>query len=169
MTALTESPAEVIKIDPESLEIANCYLQVNDAMKVANILGISTDLVTSTLKKREVRAYVDAVFKDMGFNNRFKMRELMDSIIKKKLTDMADADVGSNKDILEIMALSHKMSMDILDKEIALEKIRAENASVGKNQVNVQINNESNYGTLLQKLLGDATGEPITVITNGTE
>lgn len=167
MTALTESPAEVLKIDPESLEIANCYLQVNDAFKVADILGVPTDIVTSTLKKREVRAYVDAVFKDMGFNNRFKMRELMDSIIKKKLTDMSDADIGSNKDILEIMALSHKMSMDILDKEIALEKIRADNASA-KSQVNVQINNEgSNYGTLLQKLLGDASGEPTVINSSG--
>ncbi len=154
MSSLTAAPAEIIKIDPESLEVANCYLQTSDIYKVSKLLDISSDVVATILKKREVKAYIDAVFKDLGYNNRTKMREVMDAVIQKKLADMAEGDVGSNKDIVDILALSHKMSMEHFDREIALEKIRAENLAA-KSQVNVQINNEGglNYNSLLDKLL----------------
>lgn len=154
MSSLTAAPAEIIKIDPESLEVANCYLQTSDIYKVSKLLDISSDVVATILKKREVKAYIDAVFKDLGYNNRTKMREVMDAVIQKKLADMAEGDVGSNKDIIDILALSHKMSMEHFDREITLEKIRAENLAA-KSQVNVQINNEGglNYNSLLDKLL----------------
>ena len=107
------TPAEVLDISPESLEIANCYLQNQDAADVASVLNIPQTLVTQTLQRKDVRAYIDQVFFDVGFNNRFKMRAAMDAIIKKKFQDMEEADVGSSKDIIEILALSHKMSMEL--------------------------------------------------------
>ena len=149
------TPAEYVQISPEALEVANCYLQCQDIRAVADQLDVTVDLVSDILQRREVRAYVDQVFLDTGFNNRYKMRSAMDAIIKKKFQEMEEAGTGSNKDIIEIMALSHKMSMDILDKQIALEKIRSEKATP-KTQVNVQVNNEggSNYDRLLSKLMG---------------
>lgn len=148
----TTTPAEALAISPEGLEIANAYLQNSDIAKVAEELDIPRELVAETLAKREVKAYVDSVFMNLGFNNRFQMRELMDTIIKKKLEEMDQADVGSNKDIIEILTLSHKMTMEHMDKEIALEKIRAP-----KVQTNIQINNDgmqqTRYGSLLEKLM----------------
>jgi hypothetical protein len=47
------------------------------------------------------------------------------------------------------------MTIEQLDREIALEKVRASNI---KSQVNVQINDSgSNYGSLLDKLLKSGT------------
>ncbi|NCY05020.1 MAG: hypothetical protein EBX46_05465, partial [Burkholderiaceae bacterium] len=60
----TQLPAETVRISPESLEIANCYLQLQDARKVANVLDISQELVITTLARREVRGYIDQVFFD---------------------------------------------------------------------------------------------------------
>lgn len=151
------TPAEYVQISPEALEVANCYLQCQDIRAVADQLELAIDLVSDILQRREVRAYVNQVFLDTGFNNRYKMRRAMDAIITKKFQEMEEAQTGSNKDIIEILALSHKMSMDMLDKEIQLEKIRAEKATP-KSQVNVQINNadsgKSNYDRLLDKLMG---------------
>ena len=149
----TTTPAEALAISPEGLEIANAYLQTPDIYKVSEDLGISRELVADMLAKREVKAYIDSVFMNLGFNNRFQMRQLMDSIIKKKLQDMDEAEVGSNKDILEILTLSHKMTMEHMDKEIQLEKIRAP-----KVQTNIQINNDmaqqgTRYGALLDQLM----------------
>ena len=62
------TPAEALEISPEALEIANCYLQNQDAMTVADTLGVPVSLVTRTLGRREVRAYIDQVFFDVGFN-----------------------------------------------------------------------------------------------------
>ena len=88
-------PAETIQIAPEALEVANCYLQLQDARKVADSLDLPVTLVTEILSRREVKSYVDHVFMDTGFNNRFEMRAAMDALIKKKFQEMHEADVGS--------------------------------------------------------------------------
>ena len=78
----------------------------------------------------------------------------MDALIKKKFQDMEEADVGSSKDILEILALSHKMTMEQMARQIELEKLQNNNI---KSQVNVQINEAggdgTKYGRLIQQLV----------------
>lgn len=116
-------------------------------------MGIPTDLVSDALSKREVKAYIDNVFMDVGFNNRFRMRGVMDEIIKRKLQEMDENDIGSEKDIVDILALSHKMTMELLDKQIKLAEAQNKATSI-KNQTNVQINGTgSNYDTLVERLL----------------
>lgn len=150
----THLPAEVVKIAPESLEIANCYLQTQDARAVADELDLPIELVTDHLGKREVKKYIDQVFFDTGYNNRFLMRRAMDALIKKKFQELDESDTGSSKDIAELLAMSHKMSMDLLDREIQLEKIRTAGDGPSK-QVNVQINelDGSKYSQLVQRLI----------------
>jgi len=150
----THHPAEVLQISPEALEVANAYLTIQNAQKVADQLDIPLETVSQILGRREVKAYVDQVFFDMGFNNRFTLRKAMDAIISKKFQEMDEAGVGSNKDIIEILALSHKMTMETLDKELQLEKLRSNSI---KSQVNVQINEGggSNYGNLIERLISN--------------
>lgn len=153
-------PAETIKISPEALEVANAYLQLNDPRKVAQELDLPTEVVTDILKRREVKQYVDSVFMDVGYNNKFLMRKAMDALIKRKFQELEEGDVGSNKDITELLALSHKMSMDLLDREIQLQKLQQQPQGPQK-QVNVQINeglDGSKYSELVKKLI---TGEGV--------
>jgi len=147
-------PAEIVKIAPEALEIANCYLQLNDPRAVADTLGLEVETVTEYLKRREVKSYIDAVFFDSGYNNRFLMRRAMDALIKQKFAELEEAGTGSQKDIAELLALSHKMAMDLMDKEIQLEKIRS--GTGPQKQVNVQINeglDGSKYSKLVHQLI----------------
>lgn len=159
----TTTPAETLTISPEGLQIANAYLQQPDINKVAESLGIPPEIVSQVLERREVRSYVNSVFFSSGFNNRHNLRELMDTIIKKKLQELDESDMGSNKDITEILALSHKISMEQLNAEIQLEKIRT--ASSLKSQTNIQINDSmggSKYGALIEQLIkGSSTGTEI--------
>ena len=150
----THHPAEVLQISPDALEVANAYLTIQNAQKVSDHLDIPLETVSQILGRREVKAYVDQVFFDMGFNNRFTLRKAMDAIISKKFQEMDEAGVGSNKDIIEILALSHKMTMETLDKELQLEKLRGNSI---KSQVNVQINEGggSNYGNLIERLISN--------------
>lgn len=149
-----QTPAQAIAISPEALEIANGYLEHQNITAVADHLGIDPSLVSETLERREVRAYIDNVFLDVGFNNRFRMRQLMDVLIQKKLEELDEAEVGSSKDIADLLAMSHKMTMDILDRQIQLEKVRSGGPKV---QTNVQINDlgsdGTKYGSLISKLL----------------
>ncbi len=126
---------------------------MQDARQVAHELGIDTELVTTTLARKEVRGYIDQVFFDTGYNNRFLMRRAVDAIIQQKFAELEESGVGSSKDIADLLALSHKMSMDLLDREIQLEKIRQ--GTGPQRQVNVQINETdgSKYGQLIHKLI----------------
>jgi hypothetical protein len=147
-------PAQTIQIAPEALEVANAYLQLQDAKRVADELDMAPDLVTEILKRREVKAYIDHVFMDTGFNNKFEMRAAMDALIRVKFKELHEAGTGSTKDISELLALSHKMSMDLLDREIQLEKLRSGTAP--SKQVNVQINeglDGSKYSQLVSRLI----------------
>lgn len=156
MTPQTQNqlPAESLQISPEALEVANCYLQLQDIRKVAQELDLSVDAVGNYLQRKEVRGYIDYVFQDLGYNNRFLMRRAMDALIKQKFQELEESGVGSNKDIADLLQLSHKMAMDYLDREIQLEKLRQ--GGVGpQRQVNVQINDTdtSKYAQLVQKLM----------------
>jgi hypothetical protein len=149
----TTHPAEVLEISPEALEIANCYLELQSIPEVARIMDMPLSMVSSTLAKREVKAYIDNVFFDVGYNNRFKMRSAMDALIKVKFQELEEAQTGSNKDIAELLALSHKITMEQLDKQIELEKLKAGQL---KSQVNVQINDAgggTRYGQLITQLI----------------
>jgi hypothetical protein len=152
MNLPTAHPAEALVISPVALEIANAYLTYQDTKKVSDELDISLDVISNVLNRREVKAYINNVFLDLGFNNRFKLRKAMDAIIAKKFQELDEADIGSSKDIADLLALSHKMTMDEMDKQIQLEKIREQNNI--RSQVNVQINDGgSNYSSLLERII----------------
>ena len=155
----THLPAETVRISPEALEVANAYLQLNDARAVAQELDLDPEVVTNLLARREVKTYIDSVFFDSGYNNRFLMRRAMDALIKQKFSELEESQTGSTKDIAELLQMSHKMSMDLLDREIALAK--AQQSTGPQKQVNVQINeglDGSKYSQLVQRLI---TGEGV--------
>lgn len=142
---------QTINIAPEALEIANCYLETSDAKTVAAKLGIPAELVTEYLAKKEVSDYINHVFFEMGWNNRFKLRKLMDNLIDKKLEELDEAEIGSNKDIVDMLETSLRMTLEM--QKIELAKAKA-NAATITNQTNIQINNNPNYNNLIDRLLG---------------
>lgn len=155
-----KTPAEVLTIAPEALDIANAYLQCQDIKETSRLCDVPVTMVTDVLARREVKAYIDEVFFNVGFNNRFKARSAMDALIKKKFQEMEEADTGSSKDILELMALSHKMTMEHLNAQMKFEEMKERNI---KNQVNVQINEAGGGGSSYEKLLYALMGEGRTV------
>ena len=138
-----------LKISPEGLDLANAYLTNGSIKETAAKLYISEDKAVEILNKAEVKRYIDAIYLDQGYRNRFKMGALLDEIIESKLEEARDSEVYSSKDLLDILALVSKMR---------LEEMKLEQADI-KNQTNIQINEtpfgSGNYGKLMQKLLGE--------------
>jgi phage terminase small subunit len=146
---------EVIQISPEGLEIAQVYLKTQNIDETARELKLSPIIVQQYLEKSEVKNFVNDVYLNSGYRNRFKIAELMDQIIEKKLEELQEAEIGSSKDILEILTLAHKMRMDEINAQAKLEAAKAQTV---KSQTNIQINSaapygDQNYGKLLDKLL----------------
>lgn len=147
-----------LHIDPEGLEVANCYLTNPSAHKVADLLDLPLELVVTTLRRPEVKRYIDHVFQETGFNNRHTLRRAMDKVLELKFQELDDSGVGSSKDIAELLLLSHKMRMEELEFQLKVEKAAQGTPKVLGSQVNVQINDSgSNYGNLLEKLMKGST------------
>lgn len=147
---------EIIPISPEGLEIAQVYLKTQCIETAAKELQLSPLQVQQYLEKSEVKNFVNDIYLNSGYRNRFKIAELMDKIIEKKLQELEEAEIGSSKDILEILTLAHKMRMDEIGAQAKLEAAKAQGV---KQQTNIQINSsapygDQNYGKLLDKLLG---------------
>lgn len=137
-----------LKIAPENIEVANAYLSTGSALAAASTLGISPDRVHEVLAKSDVKEYINSVYLDQGYRNRFRLAELLDEIIESKLIEAREAGVYSSKDLVDIISLAHKISEDHR-KESTKTTIRQQN--------NVQINSpfgEGNYGKLMERLLG---------------
>lgn len=152
------SPAEVVQLSPEDLLICNTYLTTGSIEATCSQLSTSQEDVVKVLESPLAKTLIDRVFLDWGFNNRFKIRKAMDLVLEKKFQELDESGTGSSKDIAELLELSHKMTMQELDRQIALEKIRTKNPPAIKRQVNVQVNEAtpSNYHNLLNSLLKNA-------------
>lgn len=141
-----------IAICPEGLVVAEAYLSnKSDTKETAKFLNMEVSEVQAYLNKREVKAYLDQLFLEGGFRNREVMGALVDEIIKQKLEEMTETGLGSNKDIMEIIKMSHDMKMKEMEMQMKLE-----GSKVPSIQVNTQNNyGGSNYNKLLEKLVAD--------------
>ena len=145
----------VTKMSPEGLEIANAYLELGNLPSVCARPGVDENTVQEYLGKREVKQYIDQVYLDTGYRNRFKLANTLDDLIDKKLEESEESQIYTNKDLADLIQMAHKMRMDEIKAMAELEKAKASNI---KNQTNVQINSElpfgqGNYGKLMEKLL----------------
>jgi hypothetical protein len=145
------------RISPEGLEVANAYLELGNIQAVCIRLKLDEGECSEILAKREVKSYVDQVYLDTGYRNRFKLAEALDDLIDKKMEEADESEIYSNKDLADLLQMAHKMRMDEIKAQVDLEKAKASNV---KNQINIQNNGElpfgqGNYGELMKKLLKD--------------
>lgn len=136
---------ESYALSPEALEFTEVYLQTLDVDQTAKALEISKEQAVSILNKREVKRFIDTVFMEQGYMNRFKLMGILDEVINSKLEEARETEVYSNKDLLEVLTLAHKIQMDHAKNH--------REAAPGK-QTNVQVNNYGdNLGSLLDRII----------------
>ena len=145
------------KMSPEGLEIANAYLEKGNIPAVCTQLGVSENEVSEILNKREIKQYIDTVFLDTGYRNRFKISETLDMLIEKKLEESEETEIYTNKDMADLLQMAHKMRIEEIKAQTEMVKA---NAQVVKTQVNIQDNSgtpfgQGNYGELIKKLMKD--------------
>jgi hypothetical protein len=143
------------RISPEGIEIANSYLEAGDVDSVSRQLAIPKDEVVDYLNKREVKKYIDSVYLDAGYRNKFKLASVLDAMIEKKLEEAEESDMYTSKDLADLVLMAHKMRMDEVKAQTEMEKV---SSSSIKTQNNVLIQGEGafgqgNYGALIEKLI----------------
>ena len=143
------------RISPEGLEVANAYLELGNIQAVCIRLKLDEGECSEILAKREVKGYIDQVYLDTGYRNRFKLATALDDLIDRKMEEAEESEIYSNKDLADLLQMAHKMRMDEIKAQAELEKAKSQNV---KNQINIQNNGEvpfgqGNYGELMKKLL----------------
>lgn len=139
---------ELAKIEPETLTVANVYLQTMDMHATAEELSLPLDTVQSILAKRDVKKYVGDVFLQVGYNNRYKLQAVMDDIIDRKLEELEETELGSTRDIAQLIKMKHDMRMQELK---AMQELEEKVVVQNNTQINQQYGN--NYSDLMGKLL----------------
>ena len=144
MTQAIAQTTQSFKLSPEALEFTNVYLSCLDISETAKELGISREEAAGFLRKKEVKKFIDTVYMEQGYMNRFKLSAVLDKIIESKLAEALETEVYTGKDLLEVLTLAHKIQMD-------QAKIQKEEAPT--RQTNVQVNNNNSFGENLGSLI----------------
>ena len=146
VTAISTPDAD-FHMSPEMIEITNTYLQCANVGETALALNIPKERVAYYINKPEAKRYIDTVFLEQGYLNRHRIQGVLDEIMELKLEEMRESEVGSNKDILDILQFAHKVGEDVR------KGMKEENSRAPTNQFN-QINAYGeNYDSLMSKLL----------------
>lgn len=150
MTTEIMNPDEDWKMSPEMQTVAESYLHTTDASLTAQELGIPREKVVYYLNKPECKRFIDTIYLEQGYLNRHRLQDIMSEVMELKLEEMRESEMGSNKDIADLVMMLHKMRMEEA-------KVSIPNSLSPTNQTNVQINNGAgfgdNYNALLQKLV----------------
>jgi len=147
------NPEADYHMSPEMVEITGTYLQCSSIGETAAALNIPKEKVSYYLNKPEAKRFIDTIFLEQGYVNRHKIQGVLDEIIELKLEEMRDSEIGSNKDILDILAFAHKIGEDTRKGMREIEK----NSSQFSKQTNIQFNGVDTYGqnytSLMDKLI----------------
>ena len=145
------------KISPEGVHVANVYLESScNISDTARVLNMQRHEVAEILDNRYVKKYIDNVMQEAGFRQMNKLEEIMNELIEKKMQELAEAEVGSSKDIADLLALANKMAND--KAKLLHEKAKEEKVLLQKNtQFNIY-DSASSYGKLMEAI---ASGKDI--------
>lgn len=150
MSAIVSQDKLPEKIQPEELEVAETYIATGWSIPdTAEVLGLPKDTVSDILNRRPVKFYINQALSEVGYNNHFKMSRLIANIIDKKMEELEEAEIGSTKDIADLIKLA-------IDWTKVRESLIKEERKIGK-QTNVQLNayDGNNYSALIQELVKD--------------
>ncbi len=148
---MSDNPLTQLTVAPEFFTVATEYVQHLDIGKTARMLNLPVTTVSEVLNKKEVKRYIDAIFLQQGFMQRNKLNDVLTKIIDMKLEEMEENDMGSNKDILEILKFAHVMHMD---------HATANKDEAPGTQVNIANTfGGDNYSNLLERIVSG--GDPV--------
>ena len=138
-------------ISPEGAEIANTYLENACSIKATSeILGIPTHTVSAALHDPMVQNYVTGVLRENGHRHMETIITKLDAVIEMKWEELEEAEIGSSKDIADLLQMAHKMRLEM---SRLLQADTKNNAPVNQRNTQVNVFGEGKYGALMEKLL----------------
>jgi hypothetical protein len=153
MTTEVLAPDSEWSMNPEAQTVCESYLITTDVTLTAQDLGIPKQKVVYYLNRPEVKRFLDTIYFEQGFLNRNRLQDILGEVMELKLEEMRDSEIGTKKDILDVVALLHKIRAD----EAKISSLGNEGPSGPKTQNNTQVNIGAgfgdNYNALLEQIM----------------
>jgi len=133
----------MLQVLPEFLHVANVYLESHSIDETATRLRITPHRVQEILNDKQTKEYLNQVYLESGFRNKFTLANTVDELIKQKLQEAQETGFYTKADLMDLLEFAHKLRMD-------------EEKRHTSKTTNVQINEfgQGNYGELMKKLIG---------------
>ena len=147
-------PDSDFNMSPELVAVTTSYIATSDIGETARALNIPKEKVSYYINKPEAKRFIDTVFLEQGYLNRHKLQDVLSEVIELKLEEMRESELGSNKDILDLLAFAHKIGTDTRKEIIENSKLNAPKVQINK-QTNISQTFGENYGNLMEKLVGE--------------
>ena len=139
------------KISPEGATVANTYLKSGCSIAQASKdLNLPTYEISAVLQQPLVKTYVNQILRENGYRHMVKIAEKLDDLIDRKWEELEEAEIGSNKDIADLLQLQHKMQLDMAN---LLQKDAVKEAPINQKNTQVNVYGEGSYGKLMEKLI----------------
>jgi len=132
-----------LKISPQDLEVATAYLATLNISNTATELSLEEQYVSQIINKKDIRRFIDEQIAQQAGIHRNDLQTLLGKIISQKIEEAEESGVLSNKDLLDVILLAHKINLDT--RKLDIEETKSY-------QNNTQINN---YNTGYEKLLNE--------------
>lgn len=134
MNKLTPATEQML-ILPEHREIVEAFISEGemDVRKTAEYLSLPLEEVTSTISLKSVQKFLDTIWFNSGMRTPDKILGKMEEIIEQKLEEMMETEMGSDKDIFEIL---EKYNKAVLEWVKIRSKAQEVVSNVGKAQQN---------------------------------
>jgi hypothetical protein len=131
------SSLEAPELDPQHLLVANELLAGKTIPQIADAFNLSADRVTAIVERTDTKRYVDTVIMNQGYLHRSRRLSIINRVIDEKLQEAAETGMYSKKDLFDWIKLLNEMDRDGRPKQPTTA---------------VQVNNTTNYTTLLNDL-----------------
>lgn len=137
-------------MNPETDLVATTYMENGcDLRATAKQLDMNVDALARIVAAPGVRNYITETLRTVGLRKMDRIEEAMEKIIDKKMAELDELEMGSSKDIAELLSTYHKM---IMDKN---KLIDGGGARVNNTQIN-NIFENSSYGELMKRIVNGA-------------
>ena len=102
------------RISPEGLRLQTLTWNQEIFRCLRKIINGDEAKVSEFLAKREAK-HTDQVYLDTGYRNRFKLAEVLDTLIDAKLEEAEESEIYTNKDLADLVQMAHKIRVDELE------------------------------------------------------
>ena len=140
-------------IGPEVARIADTYLtSMCSTVETAKKLNLEVRQIDAVVNSKHVKSYINNILRESGHRHMIKIVKSLEKVIDLKLEEMEEAEIGSNKDIADLLSLAHKMQVDIAN---LIQRDQKNNGPFTQNNTQINHYGEGNYGKLMEMLVKD--------------